>query len=88
MTAPISVCLIVRDEIAQLEKCLSSVRPYVAEIVVVDTGSTDSSQDVARRFADKFEVYTGCNHPSGLMRSFADARQKSFSLATQPWTMC
>lgn len=87
MTAPISVCLIVRDEIAQLEKCLSSVRPYVAEIVVVDTGSTDSSQDVARRFADKFEVYTGCNHPSGLMRSFADARQKSFSLATQPWTM-
>jgi len=85
--APISVCLIVRDETAQLEKCLSSVRPHVAEIVIVDTGSVDGSQDIARRYADRFESYSGCNHPSGLMRSFADARQKSFSLATQPWTM-
>jgi len=85
--APVSICLIVRDEIAQLERCLSSVRPHVAEICVVDTGSKDASQEVARRFADKFEVYTGCNHPNGLMRSFADARQRSFNLATQPWVM-
>lgn len=87
MTAPVSVCLIVRDEIAQLERCLKSIRPHVAEIVVVDTGSTDGSPEVAKRYADKFEVYTGCNHPNGLIRSFSDARQKSFSLATQPWTM-
>jgi len=87
VTAPISVCLIVRDEIAQLERCLSSIRPHVAEIVVVDTGSTDGSPAVARRFADKFESYSGCNHPNGLIRSFSDARQRSFALASQPWTM-
>lgn len=44
----ISLCMIVRDEEASLERCLDSVRPYVREMVVVDTGSTDRTREIAR----------------------------------------
>lgn len=87
MPAPVSVCLIVKNEERQLESCLSSLRPHVDEICVVDTGSTDSTPDIARRFADKFEIYTGCNDSEGRIMSFSDARSKSFELASLPWVM-
>ena len=39
----ISLCMIVKDEERLLPQALRSVRSYVDEIVVVDTGSTDGS---------------------------------------------
>jgi tetratricopeptide (TPR) repeat protein len=46
----VSLCMIVRDEEGVLERCLRSVAEYVDEIVVVDTGSTDRTPEVARSF--------------------------------------
>jgi tetratricopeptide (TPR) repeat protein len=46
----LSVCLIVKNEEAHLARCLASVRALADEIVVVDTGSTDRTVDVARSF--------------------------------------
>jgi 2-polyprenyl-3-methyl-5-hydroxy-6-metoxy-1,4-benzoquinol methylase/glycosyltransferase involved in cell wall biosynthesis len=78
--------MIVRNEEAQLRACLESVRPHVQEIVVVDTGSTDSTPKIALEFADIFTTYSECNDPeTGLITSFSVAREKSFSLATRPW---
>lgn len=51
----------------------------------MDTGSTDSTPNIAREFADKFEIFTGCNDEDGKIASFSVARQRSFSLATKPW---
>jgi glycosyltransferase involved in cell wall biosynthesis/2-polyprenyl-3-methyl-5-hydroxy-6-metoxy-1,4-benzoquinol methylase len=85
--APISVCIIVKNE-ALLQQCVESFRDYVEEIVIVDTGSTDGTDNVARKLADIFEVYTGCNNTeTGLIEDFSNARQRSFELATQPWVM-
>lgn len=85
--APISVCIIVKNE-PLLENCISSIRNYVNEIVIVDTGSTDNTSEVARRLADIFEIYTDCNNPeTGLIEDFSKARQRSFELSTQPWVM-
>jgi glycosyltransferase involved in cell wall biosynthesis len=87
MQAPISLCLIVRNE-PLLEKCILSIRDYVKEIVIVDTGSTDNSQEIGKKYADIFEVFTKCNDPeTGLIENFSEARQRSFDLATQPWVM-
>lgn len=85
--APVSVCMIVKNEQHQIANCLKSIRPYVEEICIVDTGSKDDTPAICRDFADKFEVYTECNDSEGRIASFAQARQRSFSMATRKWTM-
>jgi glycosyltransferase involved in cell wall biosynthesis len=87
MAAPISVCMIVKDEEHQLKTCLDSVRPFVEEIVIVDTGSSDATVRIAREIADRVEVFTDCNDAEGRIQRFDVARNHSFSLATRPWVM-
>jgi glycosyltransferase involved in cell wall biosynthesis len=85
--SPVSLCIIVKNE-PFLEKCLQSIRPYIEELVVVDTGSTDNTPEIAKKYADIFEVYTDCNDPTtGLIEDFSQARQRSFDLATKDWIL-
>ncbi len=46
------VCLnmIVKNEAHVIERCLASVKPFIDAWVIVDTGSTDGTQDIIRRF--------------------------------------
>ena len=46
----ISLCMIVRDEEAVLDRCLASVKGLVDEIIVVDTGSIDRTKEIAARY--------------------------------------
>lgn len=85
--APVSLCMIVKNEEAHLARCLESIKSYVSEIIIVDTGSTDKTEKIARKFATKYIKYNDCNYPDGGMRDFSSARQHSFDLATQPWVM-
>lgn len=48
-SAVLSACMIVKDEEKALPGCLDSLRQVVDEIVVYDTGSTDSTIEIARR---------------------------------------
>ena len=52
----VSLCMIVKNEEDVLERCLSSVGDFADEIIVVDTGSADRTEEIARRFTD--QVYT------------------------------
>ena len=86
MTPQISACLIVRDEARNLVKCLESIKPHVDELVIVDTGSSDATQEIAKKYADKFEVFLGANDPeTGLIEDFALARNRALGLATGEW---
>jgi len=46
----ISACMIVRDEEQSLEDCLMSLQGWVNEIILVDTGSTDKTLEIARKY--------------------------------------
>ena len=45
--------LMVRNESAILERCVSAARPFVDEVLVADTGSEDSTRDIARALGAK-----------------------------------
>ena len=74
----ISLCMIVKNEEAVLSRCLDSIADLMDEIIIVDTGSTDKTKEIALKYTDKvydFE-WTG---------SFSDARNYSFSFATKEY---
>ncbi|WP_017717026.1 glycosyltransferase [Kamptonema formosum] len=76
----LSFCIIVKNEEATLPKCLSSVREAVDEMVVLDTGSTDRTPEIAREFGAK--VY---HFPWG--GDFAAARNESLKYVTGDWVL-
>ena len=78
--ATISLCMIVKNEEAVLDRCLSSVSDLVDEIIVVDTGSTDSSREIAARFTEKVFDFPWRD-------DFAAARNESFSHASMDYCM-
>ena len=52
----IAVAMIVKNEADQLGACLESVAHWVDEIVILDSGSHDGTEAIARQFTDKFYV--------------------------------
>ena len=74
-TVKVSLTMIVRDEEKNLPHCLESVRGVFDEIVVIDTGSTDRTREIAREFGAK--VF---NFP--WVDSFSAARNEALSHAT------
>lgn len=70
-----SLCMIVKNEEAVLKDCLDSICGLMDEIIIVDTGSTDSTKEIAARYTDKIYDFTWCN-------DFSAARNFAFSKAT------
>ncbi|NOU81556.1 glycosyltransferase [Paenibacillus sp. LMG 31459] len=71
----ISLCMIVRNEEKSLGRCLSSVADIVDEMVIVDTGSTDRTKQIAADFGAHIYDFE-------WIQDFAAARNYSFSQAT------
>ncbi len=76
----LSLCMIVRNEEETLPRCLKSVLSLVDEIVIVDTGSTDSTLSAAKKFGAKTYEYTWND-------SFSNARNYCLDRATGDWIL-
>ncbi len=76
----LSVCMIVKDEEELLSRCLDSVQGVADEIIVVDTGSCDSTKEIARKYTDKVIEYVWSH-------DFSAARNESLRHATGQWIL-
>jgi glycosyltransferase involved in cell wall biosynthesis len=72
--------MIVKNEEEVLARCLNSVKDIVDEIIIVDTGSTDKTKEIAMQFTDKVYDFE-------WIEDFAAARNFSFSKATSDYQM-
>lgn len=75
----LSVCMITKNEENNIERCLNSISKIADEIIIVDTGSTDKTVELAQRF-QKTKIYTYVWN-----NNFSDARNYSLSKATKKW---
>jgi tetratricopeptide (TPR) repeat protein len=76
----VSLCMIVKDEEEMLPGCLEAVVPWVDEVIVCDTGSSDSTREIA------------LEHGATLLEfpwngSFSDARNHALDHATGDWIL-
>ena len=76
----LSLCMIVKDEEQHLARCLLSAKPVVDEIIIVDTGSTDRTKDIARAYGARVFDFPWTN-------DFSEARNHSLSMATGDWIL-
>nr|WP_276563009.1 glycosyltransferase family 2 protein [Paenibacillus anseongense] len=74
------MCLIVKNEENALPICLHSVRGIADEIIIVDTGSTDSTKEIAARYTDRIYDFAWVD-------DFAAARNFAFSQATKQYIL-
>lgn len=78
--ASLSLCMIVKNETDTLPRCLASVMPAIDELIIVDTGSTDSTQLIAKSFDAKLYEFEWID-------DFSAARNFAFSKATMEYIM-
>ena len=77
---PISLCMIVKNEEAMLQDCLLSVADIVNEMIVVDTGSSDNTTEIARKMGARVFFHK-------WNENFAEARNTALSHAKNPWIL-
>ena len=74
----ISVCMIVKNEGQYLRQCLESVKIFADEIIIVDTGSTDKTKQIAEQYTNKIYDFVWID-------DFSAARNFSLSKASKEW---
>jgi len=74
----LSFNLIVKNEEHCLEECLQSIKPIADEIIIVDTGSTDATVEISKKFTDKIFEFVWIN-------DFSAARNLAKSKTSGDW---
>ncbi len=72
--------MIVKNEENYLEQCLDSVKGIADEIIIVDTGSTDKTKEIAKKFGAKIFDFKWID-------DFSAARNESIKHATKDWIL-
>ena len=74
----VSACMMVKNEEALLPQCLDSIKDWIDEIIIVDTGSTDRTVEIAKSYGAKVYHHHWQN-------DFSLHRNQSIKYATGDW---
>lgn len=77
---PVSVCIIAKNEEKHIEECCRRLQPYDPEIVLVDTGSTDRTVELAQKYTDRIYRFDWCN-------DFSAAKNYAMQKASHDWIL-
>jgi len=80
----ITACYVVKDEQKFLDESLKSIKEIADEIIVLDTGSTDNTLEIAKNFTDKVISYAPKQKHAGAGQ---EARNESLKYATKEWIL-
>lgn len=72
--------MIIKNEEEYLENCLESIQKYLDEIIIVDTGSTDNTKEIAKKFNAKIIDFKWID-------DFSAARNEGIKHATKDWIL-
>ena len=75
---PLSVCIIAKNEEKHIEECLKRLSSYGFEIVLTDTGSTDRTLTIAKKYTDRIYHFEWCD-------DFSAARNFCMQKASHNW---
>ena len=76
----LSLCMIVKNEADCLARCIESLQSIPDEMIIVDTGSTDNTVEVAKKYGAIIKTYEWNNN-------FAQARNYALSFASKEWIL-
>jgi GT2 family glycosyltransferase/tetratricopeptide (TPR) repeat protein len=77
-TPTVCLCMIVRDNETTIRPCMESIRPWVGDMVVVDTGSKDRTPEICREYGARVFEFPWCD-------DFSAARNESLKHAHGEW---
>lgn len=77
---PFSICMIAKDEEKNIKRCLDSVKNFDCEIIIIDTGSSDRTKEIAYEYTSKVYDFQWIN-------DFSAARNFSISKASYDWVL-
>jgi len=80
MTKTIALCMIVKNEEDYLRRCLDSVNNKVDQIIIVDTGSTDATVEIAKEYTTQIYSFKWVN-------DFSAARNEAIKYATSDYIL-
>jgi glycosyltransferase involved in cell wall biosynthesis len=80
----ISACYVVKNEQQFLEESLNSIKDLADEIIILDTGSTDNTLEIAKKFTDKVISYKPKLKYAGAGQ---ESRNESLKHATKEWIL-
>lgn len=76
----LSLCMIVKNEERFIAGCLESVKEIVDQIVILDTGSTDKTLEIAQKYNAEIHHFKWCD-------DFSKARNESIKYAVSDWIL-
>lgn len=76
----LSICIITKNEEHNIDRCLKALVPYGLETIVVDTGSTDRTKQIAARYTDRLYDFPWCD-------DFSAAKNFAIAKATTPYVL-
>lgn len=77
----VSICMIVKNEENVIARCLNCLREIADEIIIVDTGSTDQTKEIAGNYTNNIYDFVWTD-------DFSEARNFSFSKASMDYIYC